>query len=275
MQTQFGKFSEYEGYGDYGDFWSTISAPVKKLVSGVGSVVHKVAKEAGRTVIVRAVAKTSIGKELERVGDRVDTQVLRPGMAAVTSGDLLKAFSLLNPVTAVAMTISDSHISDAIKAIYPLSALSIQDAHLKHIVVGAYVIVAVVAVTIMTVGTSTPALVSAEGAVGTGSVVASAGAGGVTAAGVGTAAAGGLTAAQIGAGIGVASGAVGLAKTTGLLPSATPKERAAAQSGLSPLEEKMLLDQQSSITNSPYFLPVAVGGGAILILGTIALAVRK
>jgi hypothetical protein len=66
-----------------------------------------------------------------------------------------------------------------------------------------------------------------------------------------------------------------LAKTTGLLPSVTPKERAAVQSGLSPLEEKMLLDQQSSITNSPYFLPVAVSGGAILILGTIALAVRK
>jgi hypothetical protein len=274
MHTQFGKFSEYEGYGDYGDFWSTISAPVKKLVSGVGSVVHRVAKEAGRTVIVRAVAKTSIGKELERVGDRVDTQVLRPGMAAVTSGDLLKAFSLLNPVTAVAMTVSDSHISDAIKAIYPLSALSIQDAHLKHVVVGAYVVAAVVAVTIMTAGTSTPVLASAEGTVGAGGVAA-AGTGGVTAAGVGTATAGGLTAAQIGAGIGVASGAVGLAKTTGLLPTTAPKERAAAQSGLSPLEEKMLLDQQSSIMNSPYFLPVAVGGGAILILGTIVLAVKK
>jgi len=267
MQTQFDKFSEYEGYGD---FWSTISAPIKSLVSGVGTVIHKVAKEAGRTVVVQAIAKTSIGKELERVGNRIETQVIRPGMAAATSGDLLKAFSLLNPVTAVAMTVSDSHVSDVVKALFPTSALAIQDDKLKHVVVGAYIVAAAVACAIFAAGpaaTVTPAeAVGGTTAAGTGATV------------VGTGSAvvpGGLTAAQIASGVGIASSAVGLAKTTGLIPTTASKEKAVVSSGLSPSEEKMLLDQQSSITNSPYFLPVAVGGGAILILGAIVLATRK
>jgi hypothetical protein len=268
MQTRFGNFSEYEGYGDYGDFWSTISAPIKNLVSGVGSVIHKVAKEAGRTVVVKAIAKTSIGKELERVGDRIDRGVVRPGVAALTSGDLLKAFSFLNPFTAIAMTVSDSHVSDVVKALYPPAALTIQDPELKHAVIGAYAIAACVAAAIFAAGAGASTAITTS--VASSGTATGAGAGAGAGATIGTGA-GGLTAAQIASGVGVASSAVGLAKTTGLIPvSASSKERSPVSS-----QPSTLTQQELGITDSPYFLPVAVGGGAILILGAIFLAAKK